>query len=253
MQAHKLPRIGFLVAGVLFVTLSVATGQERPTSMTNVGIGVVYRNSVYRKDDAKVMPIPMVYYESEDFFFKGRAVGYHLVKKGGLSLDILGQWRFDGYDDSDSRFLRGMDDREMTLDAGIELSYNDGWGKTSVSFVSDILGRHDGQEISVSYGKRFTKGKWAFTPAAGAIWHSHNLADYYYGVRPNEALAQRPAYSVGEAWNPMVRVNVMYQINKQWSAMGIIGYEWLDNEISDSPIVDDDYQIQCMVGVMYLF
>jgi len=253
MKAYGMSRTGFLVVTIFLLSLSAAIGQERPTSMTNIGIGLVYRNSVYKNDDSMVMPIPMLYYESKGFFFKGRALGYHLFKKGGVSLDAIGQCRFDGYDDSDSSFLRGMDDREMTLDAGFELSYDDGWGRTSVSFVSDMLGRHDGQEISASYGKRFTSGKWTLTPSVGAVWHSHNLADYYYGVRSKEALAQRPAYSVGEALNPTVRLNIMYQINKKWSAMGIIGYEWLDNEISDSPIVDDDYQIQLMVGAMYRF
>jgi len=253
MKAPDCQKILFLFAAIQFLLFSTAMGQERPKSMTNVGVGMIYRNSVYKKGDAMVMPIPMVYYESKDFFFKGRSLGYHLLKKGQFSLDVIGEWRFDGYDDSDSNFLRGMDDRQMTLDGGVELSYFDGWGVMNVSFVSDMLGRHDGQELSLNYGKRLIKGKWTLTPAAGAIWHSHNLADYYYGVRPNEALAQRPAYSVGQAWNPTVRLNVMYKINEQWSALGLIRYERLDNEISDSPIVDDDYQIQFMAGLMYQF
>lgn len=253
MHVERHWRTQWVVGALLFALVSSTWGQERPTSTTNAGVGVIYRNSIYKKDDTRVMPIPMVYYESKDFFFKGRALGYHLLKKGGLSLDVVGQVRFDGYDDSDSSFLRGMDDRQMTLDGGVELSYADGWGVTNVSFVSDMLGRHDGQEVSISYGKRFTMGKWSLTPAAGAIWHSHNLADYYYGVRPDEATAVRPAYSVGEAWSPTAFLNVMYRINKQWSAIGLVRYEWLDDEISDSPIVDDDYQIQFMAGVMYQF
>lgn len=250
---HRSQKKRLVLILITFMLASATMGQERPKSSTSLGLGLVYRNSIYKKDDAMVMPIPMVYYETEGFFFKGRSLGYHILKNGGLSLDVIGQWRFDGYDDSDSSFLRGMDDRQMTLDGGFELSYEDGWGKTSVSFLSDMLGRHDGQELSISYGKQFTAGKWMMTPAVGAIWNSHNLADYYFGVRPDEALALRPAYSVGEAWNPTVRLNVLYRINKQWSALGLFRYEWLDNEISNSPIVDADHQIQFMAGLMYQF
>jgi outer membrane protein len=253
MQMYHLQKIRLVLISITFLLASATVGQERPTSSTSVAIGLVYRNRIYKKDDAMVMPIPMVYYESKDFFFKGRSLGYHVLKSERFSFDVIGQWRFDGYDDIDSSFLRGMDDREMTLDGGFELSYKDGWGKTSITFVSDLLGRHDGQELSISYGKQFTAGKWMLTPAAGVIWNSHNLADYYSGVRPNEAQALRPAYSVGEAWNPTMRLNMLYPINKQWSAMGLIRYQWLDNEITDSPIVDADYQIQFMAGLLYQF
>jgi outer membrane scaffolding protein for murein synthesis (MipA/OmpV family) len=33
--------------------------------------------------------------------------------------------------------------------------------------------------------------------------------------------------------------------------LGAVQYEWLDGEMTDSPIVDDDYDASFMVGALY--
>jgi outer membrane protein len=223
-----------------------------PTEL-NIGFGLAAYNSVYKGDDSETLPIPVVFYESEKFYFRGRMGGYRFFGDETFSMALIGQWRVDGYEDEDSRFLRGMKDRKMTLDGGLSASYFDGWGVTTVSLVTDLLGRHDGQELLLSYGKRFSSDRWSLIPAAGVLWKSDNLTDYYYGVRQSEAVPGRPAYSAGDQGNPFVSLYTTYKVTDQWSLLATMRYEWLGSEITDSPIVDDHYQALLMAGVMYQF
>jgi outer membrane protein len=227
--------------------------RQKPTSNLKLGAGLVYRTSPYRGDNDTVLPIPMIFYDSKTFFLKGLIAGYHIFEQERFSLDLIAGVRTDGYDNDDSDFLKGMDDRDSSIDGGIKASHFDGWGITSVSFVNDLLGKHDGQEVNLSYAKRFVENPWALTPSGGILWQSSNLTDYYYGVKRDETKAGRPAYSVGEAWNPFFQLNLNYQIDEQWSAVAIFRYVWLDKEIQDSPIVSDEYEILLMAGLMYKF
>ena len=226
---------------------------QTSSSTLNLGAGFVYRSPVYRGQDADGLPIPMVFFQKDKLYFRGSVLGYQFYKDSSWSLDLLAKWAFRGYDADDSRHLNGMDDRDSSLEGGIKASYNDGWGISSISFVTDLLGEHDGQEITFRYAKRFIREPWVLTPTVGITWQSNNLTDYYYGVERDEVTGSRPYYSAGEAWNPFVALTTQYYFTEKWSSLVMVQYEWLDNEISDSPIVNKQYQVRTMAGVMCKF
>ena len=107
--------------------------------------------------------------------------------------------------------------------------------------------------MTFSYAKRFIREPWVLTPSAGITWQSNNLTDYYYGVEWDEVTGSRPYYSAGDAWNPFVSLTTQYYFTEKWSSLVMLSYEWLDNEISDSPIVNKQYQVRVMAGVMCKF
>lgn len=254
MRLFENTRTLTIVIAVLgFCSVISAREEQSADSYFDAGAGVIYRTSPYKGDDDEIIPIPMIFYDTETIFLRGLTGGYHLFEGERLSLDLIVQFRTDGYEDDDSRHLRGMGERRMSFDGGMGCSYYDGWGTTRFSFVNDLLGYHDGQEISLGYSKRFSEGRLSFVPSAGVIWQSSNLTDYYYGVRGKEARAGRVKYSTNEAWNPFAALQVMYEINHNWSAMTIFSYKWLDSEISDSPIINDDYEISAIIGLTYKF
>ncbi len=217
------------------------------------GAGLTFRNGLYRDADSDVMAVPFIMLEQGQFFIKGRTAGYRLYQDDTFAFDMIGQWRFDGYDEDDSDYLEGMDDREMTIDGGAALTVFDGWGQTTVSMVGDLLSRHSGQELAITYSKTFSFEKWSLTPSAGVRNYSSSLGDYYYGVQPDEAVAGRDAYDVGDTWNPFAGLAVMYTFNEQWSALTSVRYTRLDDEITDSPIIEDHYDLLVMAGLLYKF
>ena len=122
------------------------------------------------------------------------------------------------------------------------------------ALVTDILGKHDGQELELTYSKPMRWDAWSIAPAGGLRWQSRDLTDYYYGVRDGEArLPGRPAYDADGAVNPFVALRAQRPLGRKWSLLGAVQYEWFDDEISDSPIVDESYDITVLAGVLYTF
>ena len=219
----------------------------------SAGPGVVVSDTPYKGTGTKTHIFPFVIYQGRHIYLRGPRLGYRLYDKNKLSIDALANWRFDSYEEDDSRDLIGMNDRDMTMELGAALSFKDGFGITRLSFLNDILGKHDGQLLSLSYGKIFRKDKFTFTPFIGLKWQSKNYVGYYYGVSSKESLPSRPTYHPSDALNPFASLGITYKLNEHWNIYSGLKYEWLNNEISDSPIVDKNYQTSLMLGLMYSF
>src|SRR5258708_34830646 len=75
------------------------------------------------------------------------------------------------------------------------------------------------------------------------------LNDYYYGVRPDEATPERPAYTARAGILPELGVWGAYGLTERWSL--VLGYtiSRLPSSISDSPVVDAKSQWQAMLRI----
>ncbi len=236
-----------------FAAVDEDGSQPDSNSTFSIGPGVVLSSKPYAGMDTKVYPIPMIYLVMGRFYISGGAAGYRALADENWTFDAIAKWRFDGYEEDDSDDLDGMHERRMSIDIGGEFAISGDWGTIKTSFVTDSLGRHDGQELRLSYAKPFNVEKLRITPSAGVVWQSNNLTDYYYGVRTDEARAGRPAYNAGDAINWFTGIYANYQHDDKWSFIGGITYYWLDSEIHDSPIVSKSHTISILAGAMYKF
>jgi outer membrane protein len=239
------------VAG--FVQNSIAGEQPDSNATLTIGPGLVITGKPYAGMDATVYPMPLMLFTCGRFYISGATAGYRLWADENWTFDAVGKWRFDGYDEDDSDELEGMHDRHMTIDLGGEFSVFGDWGALKAGFLTDSLSQHDGQEIRISYAKPFDIEKLRISPSVGFVWQSSNLADYYYGVRADEARAGRPAYNVDDAVNWFAGIHTNYNLDDNWTLLAGITYYWLDSEIHDSPIVSDSYMISITAGAMYKF
>jgi outer membrane protein len=261
-----------LLSMVLFCSCAFAqdanTATPSDSNMTLLlGPSVVVLDKPYKGKDAEVFPYPAAVFIYDRFYFAIDTAGYRLLANQRMAtpapgttllyLDAIARWRSDGYDSSDSDQLRGMHDRHETVDAGGEFGIAGDWGSVTTSFVTDAFDQHNGQELRVIYGKQcenaFDVEGLRITPSVGLAWQSHNLVNYYYGVRTDEARPGRPAYRPGEAVNWLTGIDGTYQLNDRWTLLAGITIFWLDDEIRNSPIVSQDYAISFIAGVMYKF
>lgn len=222
-------------------------------SVTSIGFGTIIRKEPYKGYDVHAYPVPVIFYQSNKFFFRELTAGYHLYNDRCFRVNAIVSGRLDGYDDDDSDALEGMDDRKHTVDAGIEAFYRDGFGTTKLSLVGDITNEHQGYEAELTYSKRFNNGRFSIVPTIGAAYLSQNLTDYYYGVRNDEARAGRPAYEVDGEFSFLSRLRLLYQLSQKWQFYSFAGYQWFGSEVNDSPIVSRDYQVTAGLGFMYEF
>ena len=122
-------------------------------------------------------------------------------------------------------------------------------GQFDASWVTDVLDRSDGSEFELGYTALFRAGGFTFVPNLSVKFQDEDVVDYYYGVRPDEATAARPAYRGDSAVVPELSVTAMRELSPQWTLYARIGHAWLPSEITDSPIVDDDNRTVLGIGV----
>jgi len=229
------------------------TQAEPEKSKFFVGAGAVISSKPYEGIRSKVYGVPILGYEGERLYLRGISGGYRLLMYKGWSVGPMLRPRFEGYEASDSPVLSGMDDRKRTLDGGVDLSWRTDWGLLSTVFLTDLLGEHDGQEVEISYTALFAYAGFDFVPSAGLRWRSGDVVDFYYGVRADEARPGRPAYTPEATLTPVVRLAVRRKLSRHWGLLLGFQYEWLDDEISDSPIVEDNTILSLLVGAAYAF
>jgi outer membrane protein len=236
--------------------LALAQSQEdrRGPPRRSVGLGVLASPNPYRDASTEVFPIPVLVLRGEQVSFVGLRLSVHLVEQGPWSLDAIAQPRFGGFDPADSAFLEGMEEREFTLDAGLELTWESPRWSVSFDVLRDVLSRSDGLEMSVDVQRSFAYARWRISPGFGVGWQDDELADYYYGVRPAEARAGRPTYDPGSTLVPSVGIEVARSFpNPRWSVRGIIDVELLPSAVTNSPIIEDDYSAFAVAAVAYSF
>jgi outer membrane protein len=241
-----------------------ASGREAPASeytgtrdIFMAGAGAVITRNPHKGIGTESRGIPLFFYQKEQLSLYGPMMSYSVLKDAGWAVRGLARMRFEGYDQDDSRYLRGMDDREWTLELGGSISKAFDWGELTAMGTADILNEHKGHEFRLSYGYDF-RGAFnvpdlSVTPGVGVTYRSRQLNDYYYGVRSDEAIPGRPEYNVGDSAGLLTSLRFNYRLNEQWNVMAMTSVQWLGGEITDSPIVEKHYRASMLLGVMYRF
>jgi len=161
---------------------------------------------------------------------------------------------------SDMGFPTGVTDQELEIpkrslavDGGLEIVYVGDWGDIQLQVLTDLSFTHKGAEIWASYAYPWQYGNWKAVPSVGINWKSHNLLNYYYGIRDSEKQFNRSAYTAESGVNSFVKLSIAYRFNENWGAVGIAEYETLSRGIRRSPIVDKDGIGTLFIGLMYKF
>lgn len=218
-----------------------------------LGLAVISSPEPYRGADNETLVIPALSFSYKRFYFRGIYAGFTLLERSGIEVDLIARPRFGGYDAEDSPFLRGMEDRRISADVGFELEWEGEHFGLQLTPVTDVLDRSGGQEIALDLLFPIQRGPFRIEPRVGAVWLSADSADYYYGVRPEEARPDRPAYEVGDTVNLSAGLFAFAPVTRKWVFQGFVEVERLGGDIQDSPIVDQDLGWTAFAGLSYQF
>jgi outer membrane protein len=213
--------------------------QEPKDELTwSVGGGFVASPRPYPEANAEIIPVPVITMRYKGFFFQGIRGGYEFLQKEKWIANVFGQARFQGLEPTDSPALVGMEPRRKSADAGAEIIFRNRPVGFRMSFLSDVLGRSKGQEFSALAVTGAPLGRALLLVGIGPRWESGRRADYYYGVRPEEALPTRPAYTASATWSWDLNVTLTWQISDRWSLLVLANRQGFGSGISNSPIID---------------
>ncbi|MEF8793023.1 MipA/OmpV family protein [Thiohalorhabdus sp.] len=228
-----------MAMGLLAVAFPGAAQPERSPPPVTAGLGAVASPSPYTGvDEAPLTVVPFVNLELDRFYLRGLEAGYRLTKIGPLTVNAVGQPRLQNFTANDSAALAGMTSRRRTAEAGFRGQLQKGRWEAGLRAVTDLLGRHSGQVVTAEASVRLGGPMVTVKPAAGIQWQSRDFVNYYSGVRSDEARAGRQAYTGKAATNPFVGASTRVRLGKKWGIFALVRHYWLDEGITDSPIVD---------------
>jgi outer membrane scaffolding protein for murein synthesis (MipA/OmpV family) len=241
-----------LKGSVLAAQNNALEPNPQATGTFSSGIGIVASYNAIEGASNRVMAVPFFFYESEHFYFRGAQAGYRLYREGPLSFSADLRAEFQSWKPSDSPVLQGMADRKITAEAGINARYRiDNW-EMRAGIWQDVLGRHKGWqgELALAYNHRVNR-QWIVSPRIELQALSSKKANYYFGVRPEEALPQRPQYNVGSTYSLALATSVRYLIDSRWTVYADVGAAYLSSDIRNSPIVDRRWLPRIITGLSY--
>ncbi len=224
-----------------------------------IGAAVIFDDTVYRDLDSQVIPVPVIYGDIGNFWFRGISFGYYLYDDNDVKISPMIQINpGDGYEEDDvksgSRLYDGLEDRELTVDFGVNFEYDMGWAEAEVSLLADVSGEHDGWTAAFSLGKTYNPtNTLSVVPSISAIYRDDKVNQYFYGVEPQFETDFRPAYEADGGIDYEIGVFTTWMFTDRWYLYGSASYTLVDDEVDSSPLVDSDNSVSAIFGIGYVF
>ncbi|MEM6648782.1 MAG: MipA/OmpV family protein [Pseudomonadota bacterium] len=258
---------GAISLGFLFCNALASDSDGR---INAVGAAIIVGTNPYAEseDPVEVVPVPALSWNKGRYSVVGKGAGIRLWDEGPWAVDAIADIRFQSLDAEISPVLEGMANRDRTLELGGLVAYKMGDITLSTQAQFDVLGAHEGFEVNMRarYDWQIARGTF-FRPSLSLIYRNSDLANYYNGVLPDEArlatgpnpitvdgvVFDRPAYAPGETISPQIGFTAIQAFNPKWGAFAVGAVEILPVEITDSPIISEDYLGIIAVGVARIF
>lgn len=218
-----------------------------------LGAVVRVQESPYRDGGMRYDFLPLYLYEGEHIYLRSYRLGLKFDFGGSQRADVFITHRFEGFPvDRIPPTLAGMASRQPEADAGLSYeAHVDGVGHVFGELYQDVSGISQGRELRLGVADLWRRSGLRLAPLLSVSYRDSRLNDYYYGVQPDEATADRPAYAPGSGFNWTAGVNARYDLTERWRLVaGVSVTEWSAG-VRHSPIVDNRAQFTGFAGFAY--
>lgn len=220
-----------------------------------IGAGVIVRSSPYVDSTATVtQPIPAITYNGERLQWVGPDLRYGLLGGGRSRLALSASYRIGVYEESDSPVLAGLGDRRSTMMAGLGYRYEiPGGFNLLLEYQHDVLDRIGGGMARARVSKGFQAGIFRLVPQLSVTWLSEELGNHDFGVPASATVPGRPAYAPGDTVGYEAGFGSFIELSEDWRIVLNVAAEFLDDDVTASPIVAEDRVIKGFAAVTYVF
>ena len=250
--------------------LCAATHAEE-VPLWEAGAGIAVLNFPdYRGSDERhtlVLPFPYLVYNGEFFksdresvrgqFYKDDRFDLHLSANGSIPVDS-----------EDNSARRGMPNLDPTLEIGPNLTVTLLRSETMhlnlrfplrVVIATDLRhARDEGwvfqPQVNVDFYDIFPGPGWNLGFAAGPLYGSQRYHNYFYGVAPEFATPERPAYEAPGGYSGMQFVAALSKRYASWWVGGFVRADMLSGAVfENSPLVRQKDGIAAGLAVAWIF
>jgi outer membrane protein len=253
------------LSGLLLICAALASGPTAATSdflsdlvgKDSSGLGVALRaeQSLYRGGGVRLDVLPIYLYEGEHLYLHSNRIGLKLNIDPRRRVDVFVSRRLESFPvEQVPESLAGMAIRTTESDAGFSYEQRFDWGKVFVEYLRDTSKTSGGTEVKIGFSREENRGGLRLLPYFTLSARDAKLNDYYYGVMPSEATAERPAYSAGSGVNGTVGINARYDLSAHWHLLAGLSATYWASGVRNSPIVENRaLQLAGFGGLAYEF
>lgn len=217
-----------------------------------IGLAAVSSQSIYLNGESQTRVFPAIDYQYKRFYFQAGDVGFNLVDQKNWEVDFgLGVNLIGDTDRGDSPELSHLPDLSYPVSAFLSAQYKSPIGLFKVKHNNEINNKHNGHSTSLSYAAAVRRAGWLIMPKLTYTLHDEKVINYFYGVNNENATALIPSYNADDGSSYQLSILGLRQINEKWSFIGNIQNEYYGDEISNSPVVEDDQRLSVFLGFLY--
>ena len=237
-----------------FLMAQPTTESESNEHQLQIGLAAVTSESIYIEGSNQTRVFPAIDYKYKNFFFQAGDLGFKLINEKnweldfGLSVDFIGDT-----ERGDSQLLQNLPELSLPLNGFLSVQYTSPIGLFKLKHNHEVNNKHNGSSSSLSYSAPIFKDKWLFLPQLSYDYYSEEVVNYFFGVDDIDSTPDIQAYQTGSSNAVSLSVLALYTINDKWSFVGNLRNEFIDDQISDSPIVEDDQRLSIFAGFLYKF
>ena len=263
-------RAAAMAAGLL--AMGAASAQEAlPLWEAGAGVSVVdfphYRGSDQRH--TYVLPLPYFIYRGDVLKVDRQGLRGLLFDSQRVELDLSVNGSVP-VDSADNRARQGMDDLDPTLEIGPSLNVHLAGAEgehTQLDLRLPLRAviasnfrhvRHAGwifqPQLNLDVRHPFGAQGWNLGLAAGPIFSDRRYNDYFYGVSPADATAERPAYRAGGGYAGTQFIAALSKrFDSTWFGAFVKADTLRGAVFDDSPLVKQRTSFTAGVGFAWIF
>ncbi|MGH1484642.1 MAG: MipA/OmpV family protein [Cellvibrionaceae bacterium] len=246
------------IAGIALLSTHITYASEKPTTNFKIGLDIKNHLEEYKEnsgDDTAALDI-FFEFKANRFNLNRKSIYYNFIENKTIKIGLLGESNGTGFEEDDRKIFKGMEERDSSFDLGVRMAFTilDN-SELIVSATSDIADSHEGDIYKIRYQHTINSGRWELKPEIGFTHYSDEFIDYYYGVRKNEATANRAFYKGQSEAIGHIGLAIRYQINPRLQLHGDLNLETISTRIENSPLVTQDESINpnVFIGLTYQF
>ncbi|WP_457748258.1 MipA/OmpV family protein [Sulfurimonas sp.] len=244
----------FVIILLLFFNLAA----EQTKQDLTIGAGPYFQSEPYKGASTLVLPSPVIFFDNSVVYARWSRFGVYFLgdKKENFSwgLSLTVQPRTLGYKASDSDYLKGMHNRDSTLEGGI--AFSAGYKNSTyieIMLLADVLSKYNSWISQIEVGDTYKVGNFTLYPSAVVLYQPRKFVDYYYGVKNSEATLNRPAYTPNGGFSFAVQTYVKYPLTQKLSAFLNLRADRIPNSAYNSPLVNNKFIYSGLASLMYTF
>lgn len=234
------------------VSLNLLLGKR---GQWGLGAGAIGQSSPYEdSDDSVLQVIPAITYISERIQWFGPNLRVGIAGSDRVRLAFEANYRIGAYDEDDSPVLEGLGNRRNTLLGGLALQIELPRGiDLGARYQHDVLDNIGGGTAGVSLSRDFQRGRFRLTPQVELNWLGEDLSNHDFGVAPEDANDARVSYEPGDTFRVNLGLSSLIEVSTNWQLIINLQAGFLEDDISDSPIVSEDVLVSGFAALTYQF